>query len=177
MRSKAVCSLQSFACEGFRIAGFKHLTAELLAEVNELRKLRTALQLTAPWQIFVPGVYLSDLRKFQSPTITITSIIMSASKQTAADNFTAIFNAASNEYKRVTGKSLDTHPFAAKLDTCHSPEAISNVFRTQARAISGIQKDNEKLMTWLEPMVYLLSTFSDTLGEGIALVCRLIHII
>jgi hypothetical protein len=98
---------------------------------------------------------------------------MSASDQTAGpstDNFTAIFNAASVEYQTLTGKSLDTHPFAAQLDSCHNPEAISDVLRTQAQAFSKFRKGDERLMAWLDPMVHILCTFSDTLGEGIGLV-------
>ena len=103
---------------------------------------------------------------------------MSASNQVpgpSTDNFTAIFNAASNEYLRVTGKRLDTHPFAAQLDTSPSPEVVSNIFRTQAQAFSKFSKGDEKLMTWLNPTVSILLAFSETLGEGIGLVSSLIH--
>ena len=103
---------------------------------------------------------------------------MSATNQIAGsstDTFTAIFNAASIEYQTVTGKRLDTHPLAAQLDTCHTPEAISNVFRAQAQAFSKFRKRDEKLMTWLDPIVHILFTFSTTLGEGIGLVSIPIH--
>ena len=103
---------------------------------------------------------------------------MSASNQVPGpptDNFTAIFNAASNEYLTVTGKRLDTHPFAAQLDTSPSPEVVSNIFRTQAQAFSKFSKGDEKLMTWLNPTVSILLAFSETLGEGIGLVSSLIH--
>jgi hypothetical protein len=103
---------------------------------------------------------------------------MNASNQVAGpstDNFTAIFNAASNEYQRMTGKRLDTHPFAAQLGTCRSPEAVSNVLRTQAQAFNKFRKGDENLMTWLNPTVNILFTFSATLGEGIGLVSHLIH--
>jgi hypothetical protein len=103
---------------------------------------------------------------------------MSASNQVpgpSTDNFTAIFNAASNEYLRVTGKRLDTHPFAAQLDTSPSPEVVSNIFRTQAQAFSKFSKGDEKLMTWLNPTVSILLAFSETLGEGIGLVSSLIQ--
>jgi hypothetical protein len=103
---------------------------------------------------------------------------MSASDQVAgpsADNFTAIFNAASNEYQRVTGKRLDTHPFAAQFDTCRSPEAVSIVLRTQAQAFNKFRKGDEKLMTWLNPTISILFTFSAVLGEGIGLVSHFIH--
>jgi hypothetical protein len=103
---------------------------------------------------------------------------MSASNQTAdpsTNNFTAIFNAASIEYQTLTGKRLDTHPFAAQLDTCQNPEAISNVLRTQARAFSKFRKGDERLMAWLDPTIHILFTFSATLGEGIGLVSNLVH--
>ncbi|KAH9984815.1 hypothetical protein BJV77DRAFT_159045 [Russula vinacea] len=87
----------------------------------------------------------------------------------STDNFTAIFNAALNEYKTLTGKRLDTHPFAAQLESCQNPEAVSDVLRTQAQAFSKFREGDEKLMAWLSPTILILSTFSDTLGEGISL--------
>jgi hypothetical protein len=105
---------------------------------------------------------------------------MSASNQVAGpstDNFSAIFNAASNEYQRVTGNRLDTHPFAAQLETSCSPEAVSNVLRTQAQAFSKSREGDEKLMTWLNPTINILLAFSGTLGEGIGLVSNLIHFV
>ena len=100
---------------------------------------------------------------------------MSTSNQPAGpsnrtDNFTAIFNAASTEYARVTGKRLDTHPFAAQLDACDTPKAVSDLLRTQAQAFSKFRKGDEKLIAVLDPMVHILFTFSATLGEGIGLV-------
>jgi fungal STAND N-terminal Goodbye domain len=103
---------------------------------------------------------------------------MSASNQTAGpstDNFTAIFNAALIEYKRLTGKRLDTHPFVAQLESCQNPETVSDVLRTQAQAFSKFREGDEKLMAWLNPIIHILSAFSDTLGEGISLVSNLVH--
>jgi len=103
---------------------------------------------------------------------------MSASNQTAGpstDNFIAIFNAANAEYQRVTRKRLDAHPFAVQLATCDNPEAIMNIFRTQAQEFNKFRKGDEKLMTWLDPIVHILFILSGTLGEGIGLVSRLVH--
>jgi len=103
---------------------------------------------------------------------------MPASNQTAGpstDNFTAIFNAASTEYRNATGKHLDTHPFAAQLDVCRSPDAVCDLLRTQAQAFSKSRKRDEKLMAWLDPIIHILFTFSATLGEGIGLVSNLVH--
>ncbi len=107
------------------------------------------------------------------PHSFLAIIPMSTSNQTA-DNFTAIFNAAAAEYQRVTKKRLDTHPFAAQLDTCDSPEAVSNIFRTQAQAFSIFREGDERLMAWLDPIAHILFIFSGTLGEGIGLVSRLV---
>ena len=86
---------------------------------------------------------------------------------TSTNNFVAIFNSASAEYRRVTGKHLDTHPFAAQLDTCDSPTAVSDLLRMQAQALNKFRKGDEKVMAWLDPIVHILFTFSATLGEGI----------
>lgn len=89
------------------------------------------------------------------------------SASTSTDNFTTMFNVASSEYQRVTGKRLDAPPFAAQFETCDSPGAVSDLLRTQAQAFSKFRKSDEKLMAWLDPTVRILSA---TLGEGIGLV-------
>jgi hypothetical protein len=103
---------------------------------------------------------------------------MSTSNQTTSpstsnNNFAAIFDAASIEYQRITRKHLDTHPFAAQIDACDSPKAVSDLLRTQAQAFSKFHKADEKLMAWLDPTVNILFVFSATLGEGIGLVRHL----
>jgi hypothetical protein len=85
-------------------------------------------------------------------------------------NFADIFDAASNEYRRLTKHDLHTHPFAAVLDNCDSPDAVLNVFRKQARAFGEFCRGDDRLMKWLDPTVHILFTLSATLGEGIALV-------
>ena len=94
----------------------------------------------------------------------------------STDNFTAIFEVAASEYQRVTGKPLDTHPFATQLDKCDSPQSFSNVLQTQARALSAPRQGDDKveLMAWLDPIVHILFTFSATLGEGIGIVSHLV---
>ncbi len=104
----------------------------------------------------------------------MSTINQIAGPSRSADNFEAIFQAALNEYQTVTGKSLITHPFATQLDNCDSPQAVSNVLRTQAQAFSKSRKRHEKLMGWLDPTVNILFTFSATLGEGIGLVSHVI---
>ena len=98
---------------------------------------------------------------------------MSTSNQTTdicTANFTAIFDAASNEYKTLTKQDLETHPFAAAFENSNSPDSVINVFRKQAQAFDTFRKGDDKLMAWLTSIVNILFTFSGTLGEGIGIV-------
>ena len=97
-----------------------------------------------------------------------------AGPSTSTDNFAAIFNAASTEYARITGKRLDAHPLAVQLNACDSPKAVSDLLHSQAQAFTKFCKGDEKLMAVLDPTVHILFTFSATLGEGIGLVSPLI---
>ena len=85
-------------------------------------------------------------------------------------NFTAIFDAALNEYKTLTKQDIKTHPFAAAFLVYHSPHHVMDVFREQAQAFDEFRKGDEKLIAWLTPIVNILFAFSGTLGEGIGLV-------
>ena len=98
---------------------------------------------------------------------------MSTSNQTtdlSTANFTAIFDAASNEYKTLTKQDLQTHPLAAEFDNSNSPDSVMSVFRKQAQAFDKFRKGDDKLMAWLNPIVNILFIFSGTLGEGIGIV-------
>ena len=88
----------------------------------------------------------------------------------STSNFTLIFDAALEEYKKLTGKDLHTHPFTTVFDVCNTLETIMNVYQRQARAFDTFHKGNDKLMRWLDPTVHILFTLSATLGEGISLV-------
>lgn len=88
----------------------------------------------------------------------------------STSNFTAIFDAASQEYNTLTKQDLATHPFAAALQAYNSPDSILNVFRDQAQAFDKFRKGDDKLMASLTPIVNILFTFSDALGEGAGLV-------
>jgi hypothetical protein len=98
---------------------------------------------------------------------------MSTSNQTSdspASRFTAIFEAASNKYKALTGQDLGTHPLALALESHNSPGSVLEVFREQAQAFDRFRDGDDKLMVWLTPIVTILFTFSATLGEVINLV-------
>ena len=108
------------------------------------------------------------------PFIPMSTSNQSACPSTSTDRFTAIFNAASTEYTRITGKRLDAHPFAVQLNACDSPKAVSDLLHSQAQAFTKFRKGDEELMVVLDPTVHILFTFSAALGEGIGLVSPLI---
>ena len=98
---------------------------------------------------------------------------MSTSNQTtdASTNFTAIFEAASNKYKSLTGQDLRTHPLATELESRNnSPDSILGVFRKQAQALDKFRNGDDKLMKYLTPIVHILFKFSTAAGADIGLV-------
>jgi hypothetical protein len=122
------------------------------------------------------AVCVFDIRRCSQPTNLFPTAMSSTSKQAtdpSTSNFTSIFEAATNEYKKLTKKDLHTHLFAAQFDRCDSPAAVLDVFRRQAHAFEEFRKGDERLIQWLDPTVNILSTFSSTFGEALALVVSL----
>ena len=98
---------------------------------------------------------------------------MTTSNQTidlSTTKFIAIFEAASNEYRTLTGQGLETHSFTAALEDYVSPSSVLNAFRKRARAFDTFRKGEDRLMVWLTPIVYVLFSVSETLEKGISLV-------
>ncbi|KAI0285510.1 hypothetical protein BC826DRAFT_1109310 [Russula brevipes] len=79
--------------------------------------------------------------------------------------FTAIFDIAEHDYKKLTGKNLRKHPIAAQFDSCDSPEDVIDVLQTHAQAFSKFGEGDKELMKWLNPTVHILFTFSAALEK------------
>ncbi|KAF8261696.1 hypothetical protein EI94DRAFT_1789338 [Lactarius quietus] len=71
---------------------------------------------------------------------------------------------------KVTKKDIASHPLAAQLQSCESPNAILTVLRAQIQAFDQSQSTNDKLTTWLDSTVNVLYAFSSTLNSTIGLV-------
>ncbi|KAH9976879.1 hypothetical protein BGW80DRAFT_1443800 [Lactifluus volemus] len=98
---------------------------------------------------------------------------MSSSQQEtdlSMSNFVEIFRAASENYKKLTKHDLESHPFAAKLDSCDSPTATLDLFRKQAHDFDEFRKGDESLIRWLYPTVNVLTQFSEIIRAGVELV-------
>ena len=89
---------------------------------------------------------------------------------TPSSNFKSIFDTALNEYKQKTGKELLDRPLAIEVQRCDSADAIKAIFQRQAEAFKQFSDGDRRLMKWINPMVDVLYTISETLGEGVSLV-------
>jgi hypothetical protein len=78
-----------------------------------------------------------------------------------------MLDAALAEYKKKTGDDLLAHWLATKLQTCDSVDAVLDILRDQAKAFE--KSGDQKLMRWIDPLVHVLHTFSDALGDGVSL--------
>ena len=85
-------------------------------------------------------------------------------------NFQPIFEKALNEYKKKTGKDLTSHPLAAEIKDCNSPEAILTVLEGKAKKLNESRSSDERLSKWLDPTVNVLNALSATLGQGAGMV-------
>ena len=79
-----------------------------------------------------------------------------------------MLDAALVDYKKKTGNDLLTHWLASELQTCDSADAVLDILRDQAKAFE--RSDDQKVMKWIDPLVHVLHTFSDALGDGVSLV-------
>jgi len=91
---------------------------------------------------------------------------------TSRSNLNSIFSSAFQAYTKKTGKDITSHPLAAEIQACHSPDAILAVLQSQFAALGQSQSDNEGSTStkWLIPTINVLYSFSAALGEGVGLV-------
>lgn len=98
------------------------------------------------------------------------SQVAPAPSTSSPSDFQSIFNAAVERYENKTKKKLFTHPLAAQVQSCDSPAAIMSLLQGLVRQFDQRRSSDERLRSWLNPTVSVLSAFSATLGEGVGLV-------
>jgi hypothetical protein len=86
-----------------------------------------------------------------------------------SSNFKSMIDVALIKYKKKTKKDLQAVWLASELQTCESIDSVLDILRDQANALD--RSGDRNLMTWIDPLVHVLSTFSDALGDGVSLVC------
>ena len=100
-----------------------------------------------------------------SPTVPASSTPSSSA------NFRLLFDAAVKAYEKQTKRDLLAHPLASQLQKCDSPASVLAVLQSQVNELNQARKCDERLTKWLGPTIHVLIAFSDTLGEGVSLVC------
>jgi hypothetical protein len=86
----------------------------------------------------------------------------------SSPDFQLIFNNALDAYKKRTKNDLLAHPLVGQLQNCTSSSDVLALIHQQ---VQGFQRDDDRLTKWLDPTVRVLYAFSETLGEGVSLVC------
>jgi len=89
----------------------------------------------------------------------------------SSPNFQLILNNALKAYEKQTKHDLLAHPLAAELQACQSPSSILVVLQQQVQQLNQSRATDDRLTKWLDPTVNVLYAFSETIGEGVSLVC------
>jgi hypothetical protein len=92
----------------------------------------------------------------------------SSSGSNLTPDFKSMLDTALAEYKKKTGNDLLAFWLASELQTCESVDSVLDILRVQAKAFE--RSDDQKLIKWIDPLINVLFTFSDALGDGVSLV-------
>ena len=79
---------------------------------------------------------------------------------------------ALKEYAEKTGIDLPSNPFAHRLETCDSVEAIVGLLEGQMKEFKEYREGNRRLINWVLPVVEVVHSLSDVIGEVVSLVSR-----
>ena len=82
-------------------------------------------------------------------------------------NYQAIFDSALTAYKKKTGKDLTSDPLLCRFEACDTPDAILAIFRAQTLGTGQPRSSEDKLLTWLNPTINVLSAFSAAIGGSV----------
>ncbi|KAI0265778.1 hypothetical protein BGY98DRAFT_1181374, partial [Russula aff. rugulosa BPL654] len=84
-------------------------------------------------------------------------------------NFQLIFDDALRAYEKRTKKDLLTHPLAAQLQDCKSPNSILDVLQQQVQELNQSQSRHERWTRCLNLTVKVVYALSETLGGCVTL--------
>ncbi|KAN0141468.1 hypothetical protein V8E53_000713 [Lactarius tabidus] len=118
-----------------------------------------------------PRVFRSTSTTLSSAVITnVESTMSSTLGQNPSLDFKLILDAglsrALSEYEKKTRKPLFDHSLATQLQQCDSVDAIKAIFRGQVDAFQKFRDGDQRLMEWINPVVDVLSAFSDIIGAA-----------
>ena len=105
------------------------------------------------------------------PSIPHVPVMSHTHPTSTSSDFQLIFDNALKAYEKCTKKDLLTHPLGDRLEACDSANSILTVLQEQVQELNQSQRRNKRWTRWLDPTVKVLLAFSETLGEGVTLVC------
>lgn len=125
---------------------------------------------TASWR--------SSVYQFPFPNIHESAVVLSAPRTNidmysagpSSPNFQLILSSALKAYEKQTKNDPITHPLAAQLQACQSPNSILVILQQQVQGPNRSRASDDRLTKWLDPTVNVLYAFSKTL-ESVSLVC------
>jgi hypothetical protein len=144
----------------------KHPT--LAIHVSHLRLLLCALVIGLPSSMAEAVLVVCLCAYFLTSPLNLTLMSHANPTTSSSPNFQLIFNNALETYKKRTKNDLLAHPLVIQFQNCTSSGAVLALVQQQAQ---GLQRDDDRLTKWLDPTVRVLQVFSETLGEGVSLVC------
>ena len=114
----------------------------------------------------------SDSKYFLLPSHSPPFVFMSSTDQTSPpSDFQLIINAALGEYADITGiEDLTKIPFAEKIESLNSPEAILELLQERENAFKEYREGNRRLISCLSPGVKILHAFSRIAGPAVSMV-------
>jgi hypothetical protein len=88
----------------------------------------------------------------------------------SSSNFQLVIINALDKYKKRTNTDLITHPLAAQLQSCDSPNAILAILQQQVQELDRSRSSDERWSRWLDPTVNVIYALSSTVAAGVGLV-------
>ncbi len=89
----------------------------------------------------------------------------------------SLFEAALQSYEEQTRVRLIDHPLAQQLENCNSVESIISILQEQARAFTGVRREEGKVMKPLKRIVHVLHATSATLDGAMSLVRQIAPVV
>ncbi len=84
--------------------------------------------------------------------------------------YEVIFNDAFRAYKKKTGKDLISDPLLRTLEACKSPDEALTELQRQIPGFGQSENGNNRLTSWVDPVVNVLYLFAQTIGGAVGLV-------
>jgi hypothetical protein len=99
----------------------------------------------------------------------------------SSSNLKVIFDATVTAYEKKTKKVLRTHPLMDQLNACDpqppAPEQILLLLRAQVGTIEESTSGDDELISWVEPIVTVISMYSSTISTAVGLAVSPIRMI